>query len=76
MGLKNLAEAIILQSFEDLWDERHKADCMTFFGGEGFDICARIAQLNSSDRVKLISLVRGAAGISTNRRGAIEYFAG
>jgi thiamine monophosphate kinase len=76
MGLRSLAEAVILQSMEDLWDERHEADCMTFFGGEGFNICATIAGLKLTDRLRLAALVRRAAGKATDRREAIEHSAG
>ncbi len=59
MGVKSLVEAIILQSIEDLWDERQKRDCLSFFNGDGFNICAGAAGINSSDQVKLLNLING-----------------
>ena len=59
MGVRHLAEAIILQSIEDLWNELHREDCKTFFNGGGFSICARIAGMGLSDQEKLLSLIDG-----------------
>jgi hypothetical protein len=56
-GLRSLAEAIILQSIEDLWDSRHKDESMEFFRGEGFKICAEIAGLNTSKQLKILRLL-------------------
>jgi len=63
MSLKNLAESIILQSVEDLWDKRHSSDCMTFFKGEGFDICSRLAGIELQDRLKLLELIYGLTDV-------------
>ena len=62
MGIRNLAEAIILQSIEDLWDLNHKSHCLTFFNGEGFNICAGVAGIKLSDRMKLLRLIVGSTG--------------
>jgi hypothetical protein len=59
MGVSHLAEAIILQSIEDLWNELHREDCKTFFNGGGFSICARIAGMGLSDKEKLLSMIGG-----------------
>jgi hypothetical protein len=58
MGLKGLAEGIILQSIEDLWDKHHKDDCITFFKGKGFRDCAEMAGMTTSDQIKLLNLVK------------------
>ncbi len=34
MGLKGLAEGIILQSIDDLWVKHHNEDCIAFFKGD------------------------------------------
>ncbi len=60
-ALMNLAEAIILQSVEDLWDEGYKSDSMRFFKGEGFGICAGMAGMKRYDRLKLLRLIRISA---------------
>jgi len=59
MKAENLAEAIILQSIEDLWDESQRDGCIAFFAGEDFTTCARIARMSLSDQVKLLNIVRG-----------------
>ena len=59
MGISNLAEAIILQSIEDLSIEGQREDCIRFFNGRGFNICAGIAGINSADQEKLFDLVDG-----------------
>ena len=58
MGLKGLAEGIILQSIDDLWDKQHKEDCITFFKGKGFRDCAEMAGMTTSDQIKLLNLVK------------------
>jgi hypothetical protein len=75
-SLRNLTEAIILQSVEDLWDEGHKSECLTFFEREGFDICAGIAGIESSDRLRLIDMIRSATGISIETKGHLEHSSG
>jgi hypothetical protein len=56
-GIKSLAEAIILQSVEDLWDTGHADECKSFFQGEGFDICAGIAGIPSEGRSELLQMI-------------------
>jgi len=58
MGLKGLAEGIILQSMEDLWDKHHKEDCIAFFKGKGFRDCAEMAGMTTSDQIRLLNLVK------------------
>ena len=58
MGLKGLAEGIILQSIEDLWVKHHKEDCIAFFKGKGFRDCAEMAGMTTSDQIKLLNLVK------------------
>lgn len=72
MGIRNLAEAIILQSIEDLSIEGQRADCIRFFNGHGFNICAGIAGINSDDQEKLFDLVDGLIKI---RKPEYEKFA-
>ncbi len=58
MGLKGLAEGIIIQSMEDLWSENHKEDCVAFFRGEDFRICAELAGMSIAEQVKLLDMVK------------------
>lgn len=57
MGVKSLAEAIILQSMEDLSDIRNRAESLEFFSGDGFRICAQMAGMSANDEVKILELV-------------------
>jgi hypothetical protein len=61
MSIRNLAEAIILQSVEDLWDAKQKNDCLTFFYGESFGMCAEMAGLNTHEQARMLQLVSASA---------------
>lgn len=75
MGMKELAEGIILQSMEDLWDAKYRKDSMDFFEGKGVNVCTEIAGMNLYDQVRLFNLVdkmvkqsaHGMAKASKNR---------
>lgn len=56
--LKNLAEAIILQSIEDLWSKTYQKESIEFFNGEGFRHCADMAGISVVDRLRIIRLLR------------------
>jgi len=58
MGVKGLAEGIILQSIEDLWDEDQRGECIAFFRGKEFRICAEVAGMNLMDQLKVLNLVK------------------
>jgi len=57
-GLKALAEAIILQSMEDLWTKSYRKESLQFFLGEGFRECADIAGMKVIDRLKVVKMAR------------------
>lgn len=69
MGVSSLADAIILQSLEDLSDFRHRAESMEFFSGEGFRVCARLAGMDGEDEMKTLGL---ASRISRIPMGRVE----
>lgn len=56
-NLKGLAEAIILQSIEDLWDKNNREESLAFFNGNAFDICALCAGMNVSEQQKIRALL-------------------
>lgn len=58
MKMKALAEAIILQSFEDLWDKAHRDESLEFFKGEGFEFYAAVAGLGPAEKMKLLDMFR------------------
>lgn len=61
-AMSSLAEAIILQSIEDLWLEKEQSDCLNFFTGESFHICAKLSGMDFRDRVGLLALVKNISG--------------
>ncbi len=67
MSLKMLAEGIILQSIEDLWNENCREDCITFFKGKDFRLCAELAGMELSDQVELLNLVSSSVGSLESR---------
>jgi hypothetical protein len=46
MGLKELAEGIILQSIEDLFDDDERSGCVALFRSKEFTICAEMAGMD------------------------------
>jgi len=56
-SIRSLAEAIILQSMEDMWNTAHRNESLQFFGGEGFDICAELAGLGPDEQKKIIGML-------------------
>jgi hypothetical protein len=57
--IKNLAEAIILQSMEDIWVAAYRKDSRDFFSGDGFKICSEIAGLDAVKQFKVLNLIGG-----------------
>ena len=55
---RSLAEAIILQSVEDLFSSMHRKGSLEFFNGEGFLLSADIANIKFAGRMKLLKLVK------------------
>ena len=58
MSLKNLAEAVIAQSVEDLWNPIHKRKCIEFFTGEGFRLASEMARMSTVDKLRLVLMLR------------------
>jgi hypothetical protein len=59
MRISHLAEAIILQSIQDLWDKGHRKGCIEFFTGEDFRTCAALAGMSTSDQIKILNMFSG-----------------
>lgn len=57
MGMRGLAEGIIVQSLEDLWNDQEREEAVEFFQGDGFSICAEIAGMSLYEQVRLFNLV-------------------
>jgi len=78
MAIKHLAEAIILQSIEDLWERQQKEGCVVFFEGEGFSLCSGMAGINMFHKRKLLGLIsrsirRDLACMENMQEDTIEY---
>lgn len=58
MGIRTLAEAVILQSLEDLSDVRYRTESVEFFSGTGFRMCAKMAGLDADGKVQLLGLAK------------------
>ena len=58
MDTRALAEAVILQCMEDLWDERHCKESISFFSSKDFSILAELARMSTDERLKLLKIVR------------------
>ena len=57
MAVKELAETVILQSIEDLWDKKRREECSSFFCGQGFSFWAGAAGMTISARRKILSMI-------------------
>ena len=57
MAVKELAETVLLQSIEDLWDKEQRKECGTFFCSQGFSFWADAAKIKISDRRKILSMI-------------------
>ncbi len=55
MGLKSLAEGIILQAIDDLFSRRNRAESIRFLTGEGFRMSADIAGLGPEQRHEILT---------------------
>ena len=55
--IQSLAEAVILQAIEDLYDPSQRNKSIDFFKSENFSLCAEIAGLSAVDQIRIISLL-------------------
>ncbi|UCE79382.1 MAG: hypothetical protein JSV13_01755 [Nitrospiraceae bacterium] len=72
MGIKKLAEGIILQSIEDLWDTSERGTSEQFFDSDGVSICAELADMSLYDEVKLFNMVQDILKNNTLERSYQE----
>jgi hypothetical protein len=64
MGLKALAEAIILQAVGDFLREDRQEEDVLFFSGEGFRLCSEMAGMDHAKKCALLDIIRGSAPVS------------
>jgi dihydrofolate reductase len=56
--IRALAEAVILQSIEDLWSKAKRKRSVEFFMGDGFSLYADMAGMKIIDRLRLFRMLR------------------
>ncbi len=61
---KRLAESIILQCIEDLWDERHRQESIAFFTGPDFKFMAKSAGMHAEQKIELLHLIKRISAYS------------
>ncbi len=54
MAFFNLAEAVILQALEDMWNERYFKESINFFTGDGFSTWSSIAGLDAFEQYRIL----------------------
>ncbi len=57
MGLRDLSEAIILQSAADLLSTPNEEESIAFFSGEGFRLCAEMAKMSHDDKLRFLEML-------------------
>ncbi len=57
LNLRSLAEAIILQAIEDLWDADHMGESLEFFSGDEFERYLGMAEIDDSGKLRLLGLI-------------------
>jgi hypothetical protein len=63
-GLRRLAEAVIMQAMEDLWDREYRIQSLDFFSGERFEYCAELAGMPLYEQLALLKILRDSLKIS------------
>jgi len=64
---RSLAEAVILQSIEDLWNPICKRESLTFFQGNGFELCSEVAGISYIKQLAMLRML-AHAGPKTSLR--------
>ena len=59
-SVRSLAEAIILQSIEDLWDPQCKTGSLSFFEGDEFALWSEIAGIGYIKQIAVIRMLADA----------------
>ena len=57
---RNLAEEIILQSIEDLWNPICKRRSLMFFEGDGFALCSGLAGTSYIKQLAMLRMLAAA----------------
>lgn len=70
--VRSLAEAIILQSIEDLWDPVCRRGSLRFFKSDGFVLCSEIAGISHIKRLAMFRMLSNA-GRKTSLRSVKNF---
>ncbi len=62
VGIRNLAESVILQSIEDYWTPEFMEESRVFFTSEAFTAYAKIAGLTPALKYNLLTILGGENG--------------
>jgi hypothetical protein len=63
-----LAEGIILQAIEDLYDDNEREDCIAFFRSRDFTVCAEMAGIDTASQVRLLDFVKRVIALSARHQ--------
>ncbi len=63
MGVKALAEAIMLQAAEDFLKADLQEEDVLFFGGEGFRLCSEMAEMDYTEKCAFLDIIRASAPV-------------
>jgi hypothetical protein len=63
MGVKALAEAIMLQAAEDFLKADRQEEDVLFFGGEGFRLCSEMAEMDYTEKCAFLDIIRASAPV-------------
>jgi hypothetical protein len=58
--IQSLAEAVILQAIEDLFDPSERKKSIAFFKSENFSLCAETAGLSTLEQIRIIRMLAKA----------------
>ena len=58
--VRSLAEAVILQSIEDLWNPVYKRGSLRFFENDGFELCSEIAGIRYIKQLAMLRMLANA----------------
>jgi len=70
---RSLAEAVILQAIEDLWNPVCKRGCQRFFEGDGFELCSEIAGISYIKQLAMLRMLAYAGPKTSLRCWYFEY---
>lgn len=68
-GILSLADAVVLQSIEDLFSPFFRGSSLNFFNGRGFELCAGVTGMNENQKAGILTMLK-QGGFKINCRKA------